>query len=291
MTHSFEDCEMNDSDLEDDNLTGWEGYSNKKDFINVFEASLKNNKNTSNSSMKTKENSFNTSQEIKYKFYWKEGGKKVELLGNFHGNWKKRYEMVKNKDTGFFEYEMSLTRGIYEFKFIVDSEWKCSKYYGVKNDKRDIPNNCIDLRNYSNISASEDKKENNKTEKLNSLDSDIYDCNLPPIDELDEVPSLPDCYKNSFQLDEQSIQDDLGKHKHLKNGRRGSVHETNYKEILPPSRDKLLHMCSEIKRTKTYENKQGKKNKKIKDNDTCIKITTTQKVKNKFVTLVFYNDK
>ena len=281
---TLEDFEINDYNFGDNDLTKWEGYSNKSNFINVFEASLaKNNKNINNSNTKTKENSDNT-QEIKYKFYWKEGGEKVQLFGNFHGNWEKNYEMVKNKDTGFFEHEMILNKGIYEFKFKVDSEWKCSKYYGIKKDERQILNNYIDLSNYSYIPFNEDKKENNKTEKLDSLDSDYYDCVLPRIDEFAEVPSLPDCYKVSFQLDEQSIQDELGKHKHLKNRRRGSLTEKNsYKEILPPSRDKLLHMCSEIKRTKTTNGKE-------KRNETCIKITTTQKIKNKFVTLVFYDN-
>lgn len=271
MILSEKDFEISDSILEGKNsgLIEWEGYSDRSDFINVFEASLakENKKNTSNSSLKTKENSLN--QEIKYKFYWKEGGEKVELYGNFHGNWKKGYPMEKNKQNNFFEYIMNLPKAVYEFKFKVDSEWKCSKYYPMKKDQRDILNNYIDLTNYSNISSKEEKKENH-----NSLDSDYYDCILPKKTEFTEVPSLPDCYKVSFQLDDQSIQENFGKKTNIKNCRRGSLCEKNYyKEILPPSRDKLSHMCSEI-------NKES----------SCIKITTTQKLRNKFVTLVFYDN-
>ena len=284
-----EDCESPNSSFSlDEGITEWEGYSNRADFINVFEANLKKKekKNMSNSSQKTIENSLNIQNEIKYKFYWKEGGNKVQLAGNFCGNWKNRYDMKKNPNNGFFEYEMTLTKNIYQFKFLIDSEWKCSKYYGIMKDKRDIPNNFIDLTNYSNlvpINLQQNKTENKKMEKLGSMDADFYDCVLPKIEEFAEVPSLPECYKNSFELDIKSKQDNLGKKKHLKEGRRGSLCEKiSYKEIVPPSHDKLLHLCSEIKRTKTQKNKR--------ELGECIKTTTTQKLKNKFVTLVFYKD-
>ena len=289
-----EDCESPDSSFSlDEGMAQWEGYNNRADFIDVFEASLKKKekekekKNSSNSSQKTIENSLYTQNEIKYKFYWKEGGQKVQLAGNFCGNWKNRYDMKKNPENGFFEYEMTLAKNVYQFKFLIDSEWKCSKYYGVMKDKRSIPNNFIDLTNYSKaipVNGQKNKAEEDKKKaKLGSMDADDYDCVLPKIEEFAEVPSLPECYKTSFELDVKSKQDDLGKKKHLKEGRRGSLCEkTSYKEIVPPSHDKLLHLCSEIKRTKTEKNKNDWKN--------CIKTTTTQKLKNKFVTLVFYKD-
>ena len=167
MILSPEDCESPNSSFSlDEGITEWEGYTKKKDFINVFEANLKKKekKNMSNSSQKTIENSLNTQNEIKYKFYWKEGGNKVQLAGNFCGNWKNRYEMKKNPNNGFFEYEMTLTKNIYQFKFLIDSEWKCSKYYGIMKDKRNIPNNFIDLTNYSKLLPVNEKK--NKTKNI-----------------------------------------------------------------------------------------------------------------------------
>jgi len=82
-----------------------------------------------------------------YKFIWNEGGKNVQLSGEFLNNWKDKLDMKKNENQGYYEAKVLLEKKVYKFKFIVDNDWKCSKdYKTIKENKCTI--NIIDLRNY-----------------------------------------------------------------------------------------------------------------------------------------------
>ena len=104
-----------------------------------------------NDNMKIKEeNSFFDENPKKLaKFLWKEYGNEVFITGSFC-DWKKKFKMHKNKNN-FFEEELPLEKGKYEFKFIVDGEWKCSSFYPQIKDNRGINNNYFDNTNSENI--------------------------------------------------------------------------------------------------------------------------------------------
>jgi hypothetical protein len=104
----------------------------------------------SNNGQLSNENSFFDENKKKLvKFLWKEGGNEVFITGTFC-DWKKKFKMNKNKNN-IFEEELVLEKGKYEFKFIVDGEWKCSSFYPQIKDNRGINNNCFDTTNSENI--------------------------------------------------------------------------------------------------------------------------------------------
>ena len=94
----------------------------------------------------TKETNLNE-QKISYKFEWKDGGNDVKISGAFLDNWKKQLEMKKNLSTGIYEIVLNIPKGIHQFKFIVDNQWVCSKYYKIINDSNNNYNNIIDTNN------------------------------------------------------------------------------------------------------------------------------------------------
>ena len=105
-------------------------------------------------------------QKILYIFYWKDKGNTVQIAGSFLDNWNKREIMSKNLTTGQFEIKISIPRGIHQFKFIVDDQWKCSKDYEIIKDKSNNSNNIIDLTNYIPTNTNEiQKNAQNKKKK------------------------------------------------------------------------------------------------------------------------------
>lgn len=77
-------------------------------------------------------------------FVWKEGGEMVYVTGSFT-NWKQWFLMNRSdKNSGEFRLSLELPLGIHQFKFIVDSHWRCSLDYPQINDGRGNINNQID---------------------------------------------------------------------------------------------------------------------------------------------------
>ena len=57
-------------------------------------------------------------------FQWNEGGSEVLICGSFN-QWEVRIPMQKT-DGGMFQLFKELTPGLYQYKFIVDGQWKCA---------------------------------------------------------------------------------------------------------------------------------------------------------------------
>ena len=119
---------------------------------------------SSSSETKTKEETTISKKDerVPFKFEWKEGGNKVTITGSFLSNWTIFIEMVKNPQTGIFEFNINLPKGIHQFKFVVDNVWKCSNNYPFSNDGSGNMNNVIDLTNYVPPDNQEEKKEDNE---------------------------------------------------------------------------------------------------------------------------------
>jgi len=111
------------------------------------EAIAKSDVNIKNGNIKQKE--FKEEyDELSYKakttIYWKEGGNTVYVTGSF-SNWKQWFLMNKNPSNDKeFIITLELPKGVYFFKFIVDSNWKCSKDYHIEYDGNGNYNNKLD---------------------------------------------------------------------------------------------------------------------------------------------------
>lgn len=120
-------------------------YKGMKTETEVSEKSLKSD-TMSGTSDKTTDQETVASQEKKVpvKFEYQFKAQKVLLTGSFL-NWNTFIEMSKNTRTGFFEFNINLPRGIYQFKFIVDSAWTINNCYPTIRDSNDNLNNRIFL--------------------------------------------------------------------------------------------------------------------------------------------------
>lgn len=108
---------------------------------------------------------------VSHTFFWNEGGSKVKLTGTFC-RWKEFYVMTKDSKDGVFKYTLKLNKEKYEYKFIVDGDWKWSKKQKVINDGRGNTNNYLDLTNYRFQKESNDK-ENNARKKENQQKTNL----------------------------------------------------------------------------------------------------------------------
>lgn len=216
-----------------------------------------------------------------YKFIWNQGGKNVKIAGTFLENWRKEVDMEKNINNGLFEIIIFLTKSKHEFKFIVDGKWVCSQQYEICNDKNNL-NNIIDLTNYI-PNEKEMKIINEKLKQKKRKCSREYGCNYILNSGFDkEIPSLPSCYKESFNIN---------KGKKVKVNKKNSqtflnfnftkniLENNDYKTILTISHEKLSHIYCECNSDyKINENKY-------------IKSSITQRCNHKFLTLIYYTPK
>ena len=251
----------------------------------------------SNNGQLSNENSFFDENKKKLvKFLWKEGGNEVFITGTFC-DWKKKFKMNKNKNN-IFEEELVLEKGKYEFKFIVDGEWKCSSFYPQIKDNRGINNNCFDTTNSENINLfnkiildSNIKEKKNSTLRGNLEDLKKMYTNLYPYeDQLNqEAPKIPDVFEILINLNDNTNQKYLGNKQYL--------HfpfinlDKSFKNILPPFHSYLNHLF-------TYNSiKLLNENNKDKNSNLNIKppkksyfaINCSIKIKNKYISIVYYS--
>ena len=246
-----------------------------------------NNKNQStNNQSETAENSKiieSKVQKVPFKFEWKEGGGNVEIAASFLDNWKKQVEMKKNLNTGFFEVTLDVPKGIQQFKFIVDNIWVYSPNYSIINDKNNI-NNIIDFTNYPPNNANDMNKSTAKKKKKKSIRETIeYNCNFPkPTEVNSEAPGIPQHYLSCFDLNYQTKQDNLKSIFHGKliiDKRKNLIENNTFKDIVTIDHDKLCHICYNIR------------NKENNEKDNYIRTAITQRIKHKFLTIVYFTPK
>lgn len=227
----------------------------------------------------TKEANLNE-QKISCKFEWKEGGSDVKIAGAFLENWTKKVDMSKNLSTGDYEIILNIPKGIHQFKFIVDNQWVCSKYYKIINDSNNNMNNIIDT---NNIPSQMIVNNNNNSiiKKKKKKEHIEYNCNFPNSNEINvEAPGLPMHYGPFFNLNYQTKQDLMKDYfkKNLYFNKTKTILENNtLKTIITISHEKLSHICFNI------ENNNN--------NDNFIRTAITQRNKHKFLTLVYFSPK
>lgn len=273
-----------------------------KDYsIETEELSLSNQtkENTDNSSITMNSEIYdNRNKYIYYKFEWIGEGKNVLLSGDFSDNWKTKIYMKKNEETGIFEVILPLERKKFNFKFIIDGDWVCSKQYQTTYDNHNNLNNFIDLTNFNKNAIKKEKNQNNinsitcnnqetnnsfSTYKKEEMKKRYYDCKYPLNNELNIVaPIIMTHYIYSFNIDYQSNQDfisvnpskDFLQYKE----KNFSTENNTYKKIMIWPHIKLLHSCSNLEDIKNKEKNY-------------FRICVTNRNKHKFLTIIYYKPK
>ena len=139
---------------------------NKKN-INDFDQEENNEQSTNAETKQPK---------ISYTFIWNEEGKNIKLTGSF-SNWKEQFEMLKDPNDNIFKVTIPLTEGKYEYKFIVDGEWKCAETQQKISDEKGNTNNILEINSenvFNKYSKNKKKdknvkkagKKNNKSDKV-----------------------------------------------------------------------------------------------------------------------------
>ena len=273
-----------------------------KDYsIETEELSLSNQtkENTDNSSITMNSEIYdNRNKYIYYKFEWIGKGRNVLLSGDFSDNWKTKIYMKKNEETGIFEVILPLERKKFNFKFIIDGDWVCSKQYQTTYDNHNNLNNFIDLTNFNKNAIKKEKNQNNinsitcnnqetnnsfSTYKKEEMKKRYYDCKYPLNNELNIVaPIIMTHYIYSFNIDYQSNQDFISVNPSkdfLQYKEKNFNTENNtYKKIMIWPHIKLLHSCSNLEDI-------------INKEKNYFRICVTNRNKHKFLTIVYYKPK
>jgi len=215
-----------------------ESSTDKESINEENEKEENNNKEENDEDNESKEAREDTNNiNINYLFIWTEGGCVVKLTGSF-SDWKIKFDMAKDPIDNYFKCQLPLENKIYQFKFIVDNDWKCSDKYPKKEDNSGNINNYIDLTNYKetkeeNKNKTQEKKEQIKTEKekanenINIIEPEvnkdkntikrkgsIYSSQYPSNDSIIPLPLPNKRYYQTFKLDKFSHQNNIGNKKY-----------------------------------------------------------------------------
>ncbi len=274
-----------------DNLSSYEGIRSDDENLeeeNELEDNQNENDNFNNSSSsssldkdddKEKEN---VEEKIPTTFQWKEGGNTVYVTGSFCG-WQQFFIMAKNED-GNFSLTLPLPKGIIQYKFKVDEQWKYSNDFPTIEDGGNI-NNIIDNSIYAiKKDKPKDKKEkktvttpnnfNKKFVKDGKLVKQLEFKQMYPTksDWNSDARPIPQQYFNSFNLDFNTRQNNFGKKQFLYKENISLLSENNsYKGILDLPLVNLNHMHS----------------KNVLRSASVLSATTTR-VRSKFTTYIYY---
>ena len=165
---NFEMDNDNDNDNDEGNQDKISDFNNSNEKNNDNEDNYyKDNNNKSTEDTNTNTNSNSAKNNHNYIFTWDEGGNNVKLVGSF-SNWIKYYDMEKDEKDQIFKFSLPLENGKYQYKFIVDGVWKCSKKQNTEDDGKGNINNILDL-NY--IKPKEEIKNKNLSNKNSKIDN------------------------------------------------------------------------------------------------------------------------
>lgn len=263
---SFED-EMNsteileDSEIIKDNILPEDKWIDSIDNENGLQEELKekdkqlifSDKNDSDTTIETKSN------KTSYTFLWTEGGNEVKLTGSF-ANWKQHFLMAKDSSDGIFKFKIPLNKDIYQYKFIIDGEWKCS------SSQPTIKDACGNINNLLDLTKKKSKAETIKLPSLNSgekkkkkdLPSEYGgDYFTQKLEMSGEVPSAFDWQKEPFSIEYFSNQPKIGHQKYLSYYQKvsNSIY-SSFKPLLSHHHINLEHLFS-YKKDKASSHKTG----------------------------------
>ena len=248
-------------------------------------------------SVQTNEKSYDnqSTNTVPYTFEWKEGGEHVYVTGSFCG-WKQQLVMSYNSTTVYFEATLPLIKNTYQFKFIVDSNWKCSSYLPTITDQNNNVNNYIDLTNANNTITNDININNNFNNNNNNSNTtstpatisnkvkhrgnisnnkgkDLPYGNAYP-DKMDlnsDAPNVPMVYNTTINLSKRIDNSKVGNKVYLRVEEKNTLSENNsFKTLKLPSHVNLNHLGMKCKYHKGF-----------------VTVNTTFRVRNKFTSFVY----
>lgn len=89
-------------------------------------------------------------------FTWTHGGQNVFLAASFNG-WKDQIPMVRSGQE--FSVVQELPRGVHQYKFIVDDQWRFSPDQPRMQDSQGNMNNVLDISTYQKFQVTVDEKD------------------------------------------------------------------------------------------------------------------------------------
>ena len=264
-----------------------------------------NEKEKKNNSFQDEENDENSNeqkqQQKSYTFTWNENGEEVKIAGSF-SNWKEQYTLQKDPSDNIFKLTLKLNSGKYEYKFIVDGEWKCAEGQPKITDEKGNTNNIIEIenndiikekkkktskkKNIKNKKSKNDNSEKNGKKKSNKKkqrkNSGGYDNTFPIRDEEGNTGmSLPnENFGRSFNLDNFTRQNKvLSNSLYLKYQKQENYCASkSYGLLFDLGHINLNHLFLE-------------KNKNVYKNKNINRIGINYKFRFKSSTFIYYNNK
>ena len=222
-------------------------------------------------------------------FQWDNGGNSVYLTGSFC-KWN-QFFLMKKVSPGSFILTLNLPRGIHEYKFKVDNQWKFNEKYQTCNNNGNI-NNVLDTTQWEIAVINNDERTtaqstnntdnyyDNSNKNLDKIKNEYiskmkYSNTIPEKDAFSEkIPALPGHYKSCENINLFSNQKKIGDEKHLRKNENNILSENlAYKKIDNFHHEQINHLIV---------NKDKKQAEKI------AKCSITSRYRFKFTTFVYY---
>ena len=227
-------------------------------------------------------------------FEWDQGGNSVYVTGSFC-NWE-QFFLMKKKPNGHHSLTLKVTKGLIQYKFKVDEQWKCNEKFPITNDNGN-KNNFIDTTNWE-ISVENSEDNTNTCTNNNTCQNSIIDFSLkhkanksfnaqnnysnyfPKIEEMNEFASkIPEAYKTKINLNNISNQDKIGNNKYLSNDEEQLFGENySYKKVKNLRHEQINHL--------NYKSYKNSKNKDVNGNPIINSIICRYRLK--FTSFVYY---
>jgi len=273
-------------------------YENDLNNVNDFYG-LKSSSKIDNASFKDEENDSLSRKELYSKtsgynaifpttFEWDNGGNSVFVTGSFC-QWKQFFLMKKDSSKNFV-LNLNLPRGIHQYKFKVDGEWKYNPKFPICNDGGNI-NNYLDTTNLEITIKTNDEGitaiSTNITENNNdpSKASKKYSKNLLKVNSelsqkqnqnefFDKITTVPIHFKNTMNLDLITNQNNIGIKKYMSIKEKNVLSDNlSFKKINTAPIEQINHLNS-----KNLENQS-------------IICAVSSRFRYKFTTFVYYKPK
>jgi len=111
-------------------------------------------------------------------FTWNHGGQTVQLAASFNG-WREQIPMVRSGNE--FHVVQELPRGIHQYKFIVDDQWRFAPDQPKTQDTDGNMNNILDIVNYQRWKLDEEPtREEVPQQRFGQHIPDLHDYALDP---------------------------------------------------------------------------------------------------------------
>jgi hypothetical protein len=210
-------------------------------------------------------------------FQWDGNGNNVYLTGSFC-DWHQFFEMKKledpnNKDNIKFFLTLFLPKGIYQYKFKIDDQWKCNSNFPTCSDKNGNINNIVDLTKQKRDDGTTDFSTSHVTSRLELKFEELKNSNYSQLLEKENTSNnneylstnenneisedIPVEYNyNDFNFDLLTNQKKIGINNFLGEKERNILSDNySYKSILPLRNECIDHFFLNKNSIRKIDNK------------------------------------